>query len=112
MRPRSAAYRPATKRATTALVMTPWVTLTHASAACEHRRLMQVDSRVGEHLVGHLAAAGRVGEVGEPVAAQAASERQQRGGLRLTVRRALAWRAAARQQVLADRVGRLERGRR
>ena len=26
-------YRPATKRATTALVMTPWVTLVHASAA-------------------------------------------------------------------------------
>ncbi len=29
----STAYCPATKRATTALVITPWVTLTHASAA-------------------------------------------------------------------------------
>ena len=77
----------------------------------QHRRLMQVYPRVGEHLVGHLAAAGRVGEVREPVAAQAAGERQQRGDLRLTVRRALAWPAAARQQVPAGRVRRLERGR-
>ena len=55
-----------------------------------HRRLMQVYPGVGEHLVGQLAAAGRVGEAREPVAAQAAGERQLRGDLRLTVRRALA----------------------
>ena len=34
MRPGSTVYCPATKRATTALVITPWVTLTHASPAC------------------------------------------------------------------------------
>ena len=67
----------------------------------QHRRLMQVYPCVGEHLVGDLAAAGGVGEAREPVAAQAAGERQRRDDLRLTLRRALAWRAAARQQVLA-----------
>ena len=32
--PRIGVYCPATNFATTALVMTPWVTLVHASAAC------------------------------------------------------------------------------
>jgi hypothetical protein len=77
----------------------------------QHRRLMQADPRVGEHLVGDLAARGRVGEAGEPVAAQAAGERQQRDGVRLTLRRTLARWAAARQHVPAGRRRRLERGR-
>jgi len=34
MRPGSTVYCPAAKRATAALVRAPWVTLTHASAAC------------------------------------------------------------------------------
>jgi hypothetical protein len=77
----------------------------------QDRRLVQVHPRVGEHLMGQLAAAARVGEAREPVAAQAASERQQRGDLRLTRRRALACLPAARQQVLAGRLRRLECGR-
>jgi hypothetical protein len=77
----------------------------------EHRWLMDVYLCVGEHLVGDLAAAGRVGETREALAAHAASERQRRDDLRLTMRRALAGRAAAGQQVLAGRLRRLERGR-
>jgi hypothetical protein len=34
LHPESTAYCPATNRATAALVMTPWVTPTHASPAC------------------------------------------------------------------------------
>ncbi len=56
----------------------------------QHRRLMDVDPRVGEHLVGQLAAGARVGEAREPVVSQAAGERQLRGDLRVTGRRALA----------------------
>ena len=69
-----------------------------------HRRLMHVYPFVGEHLVGQLATAGRVGEVREPVAAQAAGERQRRDDLRLTLRRGLAWWPVAPQEVLAGRL--------
>src|SRR5689334_21256747 len=66
MRPGSTVYCPAAKRATTALVSTPWVTLTPASAACTtHRRLTDVDPGVGEHLVGQLALVGS-GKFGNP----------------------------------------------
>ena len=80
-------------------------------AGRQQRRLMKVYPRVGEHLVGHQAAAGRVGEVREPVAAQAAGERHERGDLTWTMRFVLAWRPAVRQQVVAGRVCRAERWR-
>ena len=71
---------------------------------------MQVYPRAGEHLVGHLAAAGRVGEVREPVAAYAAGEGQHRGGVRLTLRRSsgLSWGRTAK--ACAGSLGRAEPG--
>jgi DNA-binding response OmpR family regulator len=73
------------------------------------RGLLQVDLSGGEHLVGQIPAAGRVGEVHEPVAAKAARERHHRGGLPLTVGRSLAL-APVRQQVTAGRHRRLDGG--
>ena len=66
--------------------------------------LMNVYSRGAQH-----AAAGRIGEAGEPVTAHTAGERPPRGDLRLTGRRALV-RATARQQVLAGSRRGLRRG--
>jgi hypothetical protein len=77
-----------------------------------HGRLMDVDPGVGEHLVGQLSGAARVGEAWEAVAAQAAGEREFRRHLRVTRGRVSAGvYAAAREQVLAGRQRGAERGR-
>ena len=74
----------------------------------QHRRLMDVHPRVGEHLVGHLAAARRVGEARDAVRAHTAGEGEQvaealreLGPARL---------AAVRLQVLAGCLGREDLG--